>query len=170
MEAAMSALLIRSCSLALAALSFLVLTAADASAQDLALTNQTRPALNFYGGRSAYNTLSEMPRRSPIQPASGGQLQHNGKPFRGASTGPTISPYLNLFRDERGSTDEVPSYYTFVRPQLEQQATYLEQQREIEQLQRQVQGRPVIPRANVTGSGTRARYMDTAQFYGGWQR
>ena len=96
----------------------------EAAAQGTPITNQTRQALNFYGGRSAFNTLSEMPRRSPIQPASAGQLQHNGKPFQGTRPWSDLSPYLNLFRDERGATDAVPSYYTFVRPQLEQQATY----------------------------------------------
>ena len=150
--------------------SFLALAAADAARKTCRSPTRRDRSLNFYGGRSAYNTLSEMPRRSPIQPSSAGQLQHNGKPFRSATSGPTISPYLNLFRDERGSTDEVPSYYTFVRPQIEQQATYLEQQREIEQLQRQVQGGPAVRRTNVPSSGTQARYMDTAQFYGGWQR
>ena len=134
------------------------------------VSNQTRQVLEFYGGRSAVQTLSEMPRRSPIQPASAGQLQHNGKPFQGASTGPTVSPYLNLFRDERGATEAVPSYYTLVRPQLDQQATFQQQQREIQQLQRQLPGGSQIRSATVQGSGLQARYMDTAQFYGGWQR
>jgi hypothetical protein len=108
-----------------------------------------------------------MPRRTPIQPASSGQVQHNGKPFQGTSAAPTVSPYLNLFRDERATTEVVPSYYTFVKPQLEQQASFQQQQREIQQLQRQMQGGTgaVIP-----GAGTQARYFDTAQFYGGWRR
>jgi len=131
--------------------------------------NQTQQVLNFYGGRSAARTLSQMPRRSAIQPASAGQIQHNGKPFHGTSTGPTVSPYLNLFREEQGATDPVPSYYTFVRPQLEQQASYQQQQREIELLQRQVQGGAATGRP-ITGGGTQARYFDTAQFYGGWKR
>jgi len=62
-----------------------------ANAQNVPMTNQTRQTLGFYGGHSAYNTLSAMPRRSPIQPASAGQVQHNGKPFQTASSGPTSS-------------------------------------------------------------------------------
>ena len=33
---------------------------------------------------------------------------------------PTVSPYVNLLRDEFGG---VPNYYSLVRPQLDQQAT-----------------------------------------------
>ncbi|MGD9634460.1 MAG: hypothetical protein AB7G28_19305 [Pirellulales bacterium] len=154
-----------------ASISFAVVAvgASHSFAQAPPITNQTRQALNFYGGRSAINTLSAMPRRTPIQPAANGQVQHNGKPFQTASAGPTVSPYLNLFRDERTNTEAVPSYYTYVKPQLEQQATFQQQQREIQQLQQQMQAgggqRGVVP-----GVGTQARYFDTAQFYGGWQR
>lgn len=152
-----------------ATLSISALASSEASAQVTPVTNQTRQALNFYGGHSAVNTLSSMPRRTPIQPASSGQLQHNGKPFQATSSGPTVSPYLNLFRDERNSTEVVPSYYTFVKPQLEQQASYQQQQREIQQLQRQLQNGRSTATA-VPGTGTQARYFDTAQFYGGWRR
>ena len=148
----------------------LALDLGQVNAQNAPMTNQTRQALEFYGGRAAFQTLSQMPRRSPIQPASTGQLQHNGKPFQGTSSGPTVSPYLNLFRDERESSEAVPSYYTFVRPQLEQQAAFQQQQREIQQLQRQMQGGPQYRTSTMPGSSTQARYMDTAQFYGGWQR
>jgi hypothetical protein len=130
------------------------------------VTSQTRKALDFYGGQSARSTLSEMPRRTPIQPATTGQLQHGGKPFQSASSGPTISPYLNLFRDEREGSEAIPSYFSLVRPQMEQQAANQQQQREIAQLQQQLQSGPQYRGA----SGARARYMDTAQFYGGWQR
>src|SRR5262245_58099162 len=101
MEDFMAASSFRSSALLICA--FVVATFAPgrhAGAQEI-VTSQTRQVLSFYGGRSAYNTLNEMPRRSPIQPASSGPLQHNGKPFQGTTTGPTVSPYLNLFRDER---------------------------------------------------------------------
>lgn len=161
-----------SCSMALfvAALAVFAIEPSEAAAQGVPITNQTRHALEFYGGRSAVNTLSQMPRRSQIQPASTGQLQHNGKPFQGTTTTPTVSPYLNIFRDERQNTEAVPSYYSFVRPQLEQQASAAQQQREIQQLQRQVQGGQPLRTTVVPGNGVQARYMDTAQFYGGWQR
>lgn len=158
-------------SLVVTAIAFgcLLQTAGEASAQGTPITSQTRHALDFYGGRSAYNTLNEMPRRSTIQPALAGPLQHNGKPFQVTTSAPTVSPYLNLFRDERGTAEAVPSYFSFVRPQMEQQAALQQQQRDIQKLQRQVQGGSSYRGAAVPGAG-QARYMDTAQFYGGWQR
>jgi len=141
-----------------------------AAGQGTPITNQTRQALEFYGGRSALHTLSEMPRRSAIQPSTTGQISHNGKPFQSATSGPTISPYLNLFRDEEERPESLPSYFTFVRPQLEQQAAREQQQREIQNLQRQVQSGQQYRATTIPGAGTQARYMDTAQFYGGWQR
>jgi hypothetical protein len=161
---------LRSLALIFGTLAAMTASLESASAQGTPITTQTRNALSFYGSGTAMNTLSEMPRRSPIQPASGGQLSHSGKPFQTASTGPTISPYLNLFRDERENDSAVPSYYSFVRPQLEQQAANQQQQREIQQLRHQVQAGPQSRTATLPGAGTRARYMDTAQFYGGWQR
>ena len=116
-----------------------------ADAQNVQLTNQTRQVLAYYRNQSAIQTLNQMPQRTAIQPATVGQLQHNGKPFEGTSGGQTISPYLNLFRDDRNSSEAVPAYYTFVRPQLEQQATFQQQQREIQQLQRKSQFGPQRP-------------------------
>jgi hypothetical protein len=152
------------------ALSLTAIACESARAQGAPINSQTRKALNFYGGRSAYNTLNEMPRRTPIQPATYGPLSHNGKPFQAASTGPTISPYLNLFRDESENGESLPSYFSLVRPQMEQQAANQQQQREIANLQRQVQGGAQARAASTPGAGVPSRFMDTAQFYGGWQR
>jgi hypothetical protein len=140
------------------------------AAQGTPVTNQTRHALEFYGGHSAIRTLNEMPRRTAIQPNATSQISYNGKPFQSASSGPTVSPYLNLFRDETERSESVPTYYSFVRPQLEQQATSQHQQREIQSLQRQMQSGQRIRTSTAPGAGTQSRFMDTAQFYGGWQR
>jgi hypothetical protein len=153
-----------------AVLAVAILACESVQAQGVPVTNHTRKALNFYGGQRAISTLNEMPRRTPIQPTSYGPLPHNGKPFQTASTGPTISPYLNLFRDENENGESVPTYFSFVRPQMEQQAAAQQQQRDIAQLQRQVQGRAQARAISTPGAGVPARYMDTAQFYGGWQR
>lgn len=42
------------------------------------------------------------------------------RPFSSVSASPTISPYLNLFRDSLGGGDDF-NYQTLVRPQLQQQ-------------------------------------------------
>jgi hypothetical protein len=144
--------------------------ATPAAAQGTPITNQTRQALEFYGGHSALRTLNEMPRRTAIQPNSTSQISYNGKPFQSTKSGPTVSPYLSLFRDETERSDSVPTYYSFVRPQLEQQAASEQQQREIQNLQRQMQTGQHFRTTAMPGVGTQARFMDTAQFYGGWQR
>jgi hypothetical protein len=134
------------------------------------VTNQARQALDFYGGYTARATLNQMPRRSAIRPATTGQMQHNGKPFQNATTGTTVSPYLNLFRDDDRDTDASPSYYAFVRPQLDQQEAAQRQQRELDRMQRQGQAVPAASGGQYQSTGGPARYMDTAQFYGGWRR
>jgi hypothetical protein len=93
---------------------------------------------------------------------------------------PTVSPYLNLFREQRSP---IPNYYTLVRPfqnqyQVnQQQQQYMQRQNQaIQQLQYDVQSleqtqqgrRGVAP----TGSGswfnqpgTRNTYMNTYRYY-----
>jgi hypothetical protein len=87
---------------------------------------------------------------------------------------PTVSPYLNLHRDEENG-DGAPNYFAFVRPQLDQIEANRAQQRDIQQLQGQLQSSATVagPQYRATGlpgTGTPARYMDTAQFYGGLRR
>jgi hypothetical protein len=137
------------------------------------LPNQTRHALAFYGGYSARTTLSQMPRRMPIQPAPARPLYRPAKPFANLSQDPTISPYLNLDHDE--SETDLPNYFTYVRPQMEQLQLNQLQQRELQQLRSQLQsvtssaaGATYHP-GGVPGSRTSARFMDTAQFYGSWR-
>jgi hypothetical protein len=133
-------------------------------------TAQAEQVLDYYGGQAARATLHQMPRRTPIQPTQTGQMPHHGKPFQTATTAPTVSPYLNLFRDEDEAAQSAPSYYAFVRPQLEQQQTNERQQRELQRLERQMQRGATGPSPAVSSGGSIARFMDTAQFYGGWQR
>ena len=139
------------------------------------VTTQTRQALGFYGGYSARATLSQLPRRAPIQPSSSQPIRRQAKPFETIHREPTVSPYLNLYRDEE-NTESAPNYFAFVRPQMEQLDANRLQQREIQQLRGQLQTMSpnvVGPRYETSvlpGTGTSARYMDTAQFYGGWRR
>jgi len=133
---------------------------------DPQVTNQTRQTLNFYGGYSARATLSQMPRRAPLQSSASQQpTPWQSKPFETIYGEPTISPYLNLYRDEEND-EGVPNYFAFVRPQMEQLEANRLQQREFQQLRGQVQGMS----GGLPATGTAARYMDTAQFYSGWRR
>jgi hypothetical protein len=112
------------------------------------------------------------PRRPAIQPQGSRSLRRVSKPFEHVDRDPTVSPYLNLDRDD-DEQQIVPNYFTFVRPQLEQIQTNRLQQHEILQLRGQVQGMTTMGGApqsatyRASGAGSSARFMDTAQFYGG---
>jgi hypothetical protein len=140
------------------------------------VNSQTRRALNFYGGYSARATLSQLPRPISLQQRSAPPpVRRTVKPFEVVHREPTVSPYLNLHRDEEDE-ESAPNYFTFVRPQMEQLETNRMQQRELQQLRGQLQSMsttvvgPRYQAAGVPATGTAARYMDTAQFYGGLAR
>jgi hypothetical protein len=146
----------------------------DASGQSSAARAATRaPSLvGVNAGRSAVTTLSKMPRPAPVQPNPAPPQKHQlGKPFQSVQNEPTISPYLNMNRTE-ARENTLPNYFTFVRPQLEQQEANRQQTAELQKLRTQVQ--------NLTSGGSgpppsasmpaHARYMDTAQFYRGMRR
>ena len=150
---------------------------ARAAGNEIAIPVQTRQALGFYGGRSAMATLNELPRSTAYQAAQNTAPQPRRrptKPFQTASNRPALSPYLNLFRDDK-STTGIPNYYQYVQPQLEQQSA--EQRQQIQSERRERKGRAA---SNMSGGltagaaqpepSTSAHFMDTAQFYGAWRR
>jgi hypothetical protein len=133
---------------------------------------RVRPA-SYYGGNSARQTMDQFPRRAAIRSNPQRAARRQPKPFETAEHEPTISPYINLDRDDDDSQD-VPNYLTLVLPQLEQMQMNRVQQREIQQLRGQLQnmspGAGLAPVNDVNrsaGMGSSARFMDTAQFYGG---
>ena len=98
---------------------------------------------------------------------------------------PTVSPYLNLFRN-RDSNPFLPNYYTFVRPMQQQQRLnqtqeqlIQQQSRAIGQLQTQVQqlgqgqvgqmsGPLVAPTGKQSGfmrPGTRSTFLNTSRYF-----
>lgn len=136
------------------------------------LTPGAQNALNYFGGQSARQTLRQMPRQRRFVPQGGetGRADARTKPYTGAAPEPTISPYLNLFRDE---TDQaLPNYHTFVQPQKRQLEYNRMQQRQLQSLNRQVQ-RTAFQQPNtgaVPPTGLQSRFGDTGQYYSGWQR
>jgi hypothetical protein len=138
------------------------------------VTNQTRQALGFYGGYPARATLSQLPRRTPLR-HSAPSARRPTKPFEVVHNEPTVSPYLNLHRDEQ-EEESAPNYFAFVRPQMEQLEANRLQQRAMQQLRGQLQtmsstvAGPSYHDGRIPGTGTAARYMDTAQFYGRFPR
>jgi hypothetical protein len=142
------------------------LTPADAH------VTQPRYAPGYFGGGASRASLSQLPRRRAIQPAPPQPMRAPTKPFETMYREPTISPYLNLEREENDAQG-APNYHTFVRPYQQQIETNRLQQRELQRLRGQVQGlsttiaTPQHGDASLPATGTRSRYMDTAQFYGG---
>jgi hypothetical protein len=93
---------------------------------------------------------------------------------------PTVSPYINLFREDLRSP--LPNYYTFVRPLQQQyqinqtqQRMLMNQNQAIGQLQsnvqdierRQIQGPLVAPtgKGSWFSQGGRSRFRNTSTYY-----
>jgi hypothetical protein len=151
----------------------------DAPQQDgPPLTAQTRQVLDFYGGRSARTALNQIPRSTVMPSTPVASLPQSTrrptKPFQDQTERPTLSPYLNLLRDDRASQG-IPNYQMFVQPQLEERAAAQRKQIQSERTQRRgqaVAASPVGQSAEPVqaGTSTAAHFMDTAQFYGAWRR
>lgn len=77
------------------------------------------------------------------------------KPFSGASSGPTISPYMNLFREDFGDASDL-NYQTLVRPQLQQQQINSDLQRQQLETNKRVQSLSARQDYNPQGSTTQA--------------
>jgi hypothetical protein len=97
----------------------------------IALQN-TRDRIPYVGQQSTRGTASGP--RLPF--GSGGSS--SAKPFTSFSPEPTVSPYLNLFREDFEGNSDL-NYNTLVRPQLQQQAVNQQVQRQAQDLQRQLQ-------------------------------
>jgi hypothetical protein len=139
------------------------------SSSEFRIPNQARPRVAFVGYSSPRVTLEESPRGASTRAVAQQSIRQQPKPFQTVYRDPTISPYLNLFREEDDS-ESAPNYFAFVRPQLEQIEANRVQQGELQQLSRQLQRRSTtVAGSAVTGARAPARYMDTAQFYGGWR-
>jgi len=80
-----------------------------------------------------------------------GQSTSGSKPFANYSPGPTVSPYLNLFRVDLGSGN-VSNYNTLVEPQLRQQQFNQQQQRQDSQTSRRLQAIAAESAYNAQGS------------------
>jgi hypothetical protein len=132
-----------------------------------------RRPVNLYGGNSARATLSQLPRRAPVRPGPQRPMRLSSKPFQNVGQDPTLSPYLYLDQEEDDAED-LPNYFTGVRPRFEQQHTNRVQQQEIQQLRNQIQtmitnagSAPQYEASRSARMGAPARYMNTGQFYSG---
>jgi hypothetical protein len=90
------------------------------------------------------------------------------KPFSSISKGPSVTPYLAL---DNPFTSPATSYYTQIRPQLEQQRVNQQQERQNQLMQRQISQYTAIRPFDPTGSEMRAPtghasvYMNLGGYY-----
>ncbi|MGL4513872.1 MAG: hypothetical protein ACRCT8_12345 [Lacipirellulaceae bacterium] len=143
---------------------------AVATAQPVAptLNPTTQRVLAFYNAQRAQQTLAQMPMRPRGGAAAPRPVMRSPKPFNTVVTTPTVSPYLNLYREDEG--DGAPNYHAFVRPHQDQIEQNYRASAQLQRLQgqvRQAEGRPIGTNAP---SGASARYGDTGRYYSTWGR
>ena len=91
------------------------------------------------------------------------------KPFTYVSQRPTVSPYLNLLRQDTG--EAAPNYYSLVKPQIDQIDFNQQQMRQNQQMARRMQGIQSRPAYPVAGSqyliptGHQAVFMNYLHYY-----
>jgi hypothetical protein len=134
------------------------------------ITNRPRMPAGVYPNASAQAALNQMPGPTPVQSVPRlPQTRRGGKPFENMQSEPALSPYLTLYGTGTNGGNQVQNYFAFVRPQLDQLDANRQQQRQIEQLQKQLQKISTQSGAGAPQSsantGISAHYMDTAQFY-----
>jgi hypothetical protein len=147
--------------------------------QELARLNRTAIGTGYSGGE--INRITEMSLRARVPNvgqsstprlslgASGGGALAN-KPFENYSPAPTVSPYLNLFREDIGGNDDF-NYQTLVRPQLEQQRFNDQVQRQAMDINRRLQSLSAQPDFNPQGNsnlmptGHQTVFLNYSHFY-----
>lgn len=152
----------------ISAIAVTLTAAAFAEAQSTGYRPQT--AMGALGQTGVLYPTAPVGYRVAAQNGGGAQrtrpMGNAAKPFNMAQGGPTISPYLNLFRDE--DKWAAPNYHTFVSQQRDQADANRLQQMQMQQMQRQVQQTSYAAPTGATSGG--ARYGHTGHYYGGWRR
>ena len=98
-------------------------------------TVQSLNAISMQGARARVGNWGQASANGGNLPSpaasfgGGGGLSAAAKPFTGITSTPTVSPYLNLFREDLDGSDDF-NYQTLVRPQFQQLATNQQFQRQ----------------------------------------
>lgn len=132
------------------------------------LTGQNNPALNYYGGGQAlrYATAARpmpMPAPQPVQTAP------LAKPFQNLQQTSGLSPYLALDYPESGVG--ALNFYSFVRPQMEQQRAQQIQQVQYQRMQQQLRvataGAAIAPSPNggMPTTGHSTQFQNHSGYY-----
>ncbi len=99
--------------------------------------------------------------------AVGNALGRANKPFSSIAKGPSVTPYLAL---DNPFTSPATSYYTQIRPQMEQQRINQQQERQNQVMQRQISQYSALQPYDPTGSDARAPTGHASVYmnYGGY--
>ncbi len=89
------------------------------------------------------------------------------RPSRYTPSRPTVSPYLNLLNTNQGP---LPNYYTYVRPQLQQNRINQEQSTALRQQQMELNklegGMMKFRQSETRPTGTGATFMNHGRYFG----
>jgi hypothetical protein len=148
--------------LTIVTLAVAVLAAGESRAQtgfaaaEISRLSTSANAATYSADRIRKNATTAPVLRSGLGHYSPGAVSNFGrasKPFSSISKGPSVTPYLAL---DNPFTSPATSYYTQIRPQMEQQRVNQEQQRQNQLLQRQMSQYTAIRPYDPTGSEMRA--------------
>ncbi len=114
---------------------------------------------DFTSSRIIRNTMAQSQARVPYvgQAVSSGAsinpgaLMGRSKPFSGVRSDPTVSPWMNMFRDDLSGEGDL-NYQTLVRPQLNQQRINQQVERQNIEMGRRIQAMAAQNAFNPTGS------------------
>jgi len=115
------------------------------------------------------------PSRSRAATFGTGISRPGAKPFSNVTPTPTVSPYLNLFREGFGDNNDL-NYQTLVQPQLRQQRVNRQVNVQSQQLNRKLISLTARNAYNVQGSttlaptGHAASFQNYSRFYPGKSR
>jgi hypothetical protein len=134
------------------------------------VSGRSNPALEFFGGSralqySAAGRTVPMPLPQPVQTAA------YQKPYSGLNRGPSISPYLAL--DQIETSQGLPNYYLYVKPQLDQASTNQAQQVQNRRLQKQMRRATtagIMPTSTSGGmptTGHSTQFLNNGGYYPG---
>lgn len=107
-------------------------------------TSQSLNSLSLANARAQVGNYGQASVNDRFAPGGGSRVPSLGgggpsaKPFSSVSSSPTVSPYLNLFREDFDGGGDF-NYQTLVRPQFQQLATNQQFQRQNTELSQRVQ-------------------------------
>lgn len=117
------------------------------------ILNQSRAFAASNGINPFPTANSSISSSGPRVPSFGGRGGSVSKPFGSLRRDSTVSPYLSLFNETSSGQDTtIDNYNVLVRPQLQQQSTNRQLQRQSQQLNARVQSISAQSAFTTTGS------------------